>query len=583
MRLTILKYSNKLFFKLARRVIMVSAALLLLTILSFECLRFLDEKKTMEAKLTELMQTYSLLLSQPLSEGDERSIHLLTAGLIVDTDVQAFVIRDNRGRVIDAYGLDDQLSRATGLGAPAIPPWQANSGILGRVNFQAVASIQHATTSGSVVIGELGLRLSPQRIYTLLITDLTMALVLLGVISTVVLFTTRSAYIFFIGGRLNALLADIRRVERSADHQPVLAGGVEDELAFVIEAYNEAHRGRLASQQKVLEYQDSLEQQVADRTRALKRELEEHGVTSRQLFFEKQRVDVTLNSIKDAVFNIDGSGRVVLANPACEQLLGTELLECLGRNILDLLPHEDSDSLSLVQDIQGFIANGDMPHKTHEIYLRPKSGELINAEVTLVPFVDDEHSASGMAVFIRDVTLQSQITEQLTYEARHDPLTGLVNRREFERRLASLNSGFGDNDEQHVLCFLDLDFFKIVNDSAGHQAGDQVLKDIAEGLSYLLRTSDTLARFGGDEFGLLLTACDVDNALRICEAMRAFVASYRFASGGVDFIFGVSIGVVSFEPGAQSSKFVLNRADEACYAAKAEGRNRVCLSSAEQA
>ena len=579
----ILKYSNKLFFKLARRVIVVSAALVLLTILSFESLRFLGEKKAMEAKHEELIQTYSLLLSQPLSEGDERSIQLLSAGLIVDTDVQAFVIRDHRGRVVDAYGLEDPLPRAAGSGVLAILPLQLIRGVLGPLNFAGVASIRHATAEGTAVIGELELRLSPQRIYTLLISDLSMALILLGLIATVVLVTTRSAYIFFIGGRLNALLADIRRVAGSADHQSVFSGGVEDELACVIEAYNEAHSGRLASQQKVREYQDSLEQQVADRTLDLERELEEHGLTSRQLFFEKQRVDVTLNSIKDAVFNIDGSGRVVLANPACEQLLEIELLECLGRNILDLLPHEDSDSLSLVQDIQGFIASGEMPHKTHEIYLRPKSGELINAEVTLVPFVDDGQSASGMAVFIRDVTLQSQITEQLTYEARHDPLTGLVNRREFERRLASLNSGFDDSDERHVLCFLDLDFFKIVNDSAGHQAGDQVLKDIAEGLSHLLRTSDTLARFGGDEFGLLLTACDVDNALRICEAMRAFVASYRFASGGVDFIFGVSIGVVSFAPGAQSSKFVLKRADEACYAAKAEGRNRVCLSSAERA
>jgi len=114
-----------------------------------------------------------------------------------------------------------------------------------------------------------------------------------------------------------------------------------------------------------------------------------------------------------------------------------------------------------------------------------------------------------------------------------------------------------------------------VNDTAGHQAGDQVLKDIATGLSSLLRTSDTLTRFGGDEFGLILADCDMANASRICEKLRAFVASYRFASAGVDFIFGISIGVVRVDPGAFSSKELLSLADQACDAAKADGRKKV--------
>ncbi len=545
------------------------------SISGFEYLRFLDEKQAMEDKLFELSQTYALLLSAPLSAGDEDAVRLITAGLMVDADVEAFVVRDQRYRVVDAYGDEGQ--------ALTLQTRQAALAPLSGLNFLKRESIRHSGAGGTLLTGELELRLSPQRIYTLLITDLSMALILLGLITLVVLLTTRSAYQVFIGTRLNFLLADIRGVENKLEHQPVASGESRDELALVIDAYNSAHRSRLAYQRKIEEYQHNLEQQISDRTLDLKRELDEHAITSQHLFFEKQRVDVTLNSIKDAVFNIDGDGRVVLANPACEQLLGIELLECLGRNILDLLPHENSDKLSLVEDIKDFIATGHTPHKTHEIYLRSTSQAPINAEVTLVPFADDEHESMGMAVFIRDVTLQYQITEKLTYEASHDPLTGLVNRREFERRLAGLNSSFASKDERHVLCFLDLDFFKVVNDSAGHQAGDQVLKEIADGLSQLLRTADTLARFGGDEFGLLLAACDIDNALGICETMRTFVANYRFASGGVDFIFGVSIGVVSFVPGVETSKSVLQQADKACYAAKAEGRDRVSLSSIEPA
>ena len=352
---------------MARRVIIVSAVLLFVAISSFEYLRFLDEKQAMEDKLHELSQTYALLLSAPLQLGDESAIRLITAGLMIDTDVEAFVIRDRQRRVIDAYGLSGTPVLDAGH-ARLSHPRQTALGSLTHLSFRKVEGIQYADVSGTVPIGELELHLSPLRIYTLLLTDLAMAVILLGLITIVVLLTTRSAYQVFIGTRLNLLLADIRRVENNRGHQPVASGACSDELALVIEAYNGAHRGRLASQQKIREYQDNLEQQIVDRTLDLKRELDEHAVTSRHLFFEKQRVDVTLNSIKDAVFNIDGDGRVVLANPACEQLLGIELLECLGRNILDLLPHEDSDSLSLVADIQDFIATGHSPHKTHEIY-----------------------------------------------------------------------------------------------------------------------------------------------------------------------------------------------------------------------
>ena len=578
-----MKYTDKLFFKLSRRVILVSALLFVVIFTAFEGLRYLDQRDRMQAKLRELAATYSLLLSDSLYEGDLSTVRLISAGLMIDRDVDAFVIRDRNHRVIDSFGRINipEITgdrRSTRLKELRVGGDEMASSGLG---FHVLTSIEHADVEGTVVIGELELQLSPQRIYSRLITDFSMSMILIGLFATVVFITTRSAYRVFIGRPLDLLLGDIRRVEDSLPHQPVSSLNSNDELGLVIDAYNGAHRRQRLSQQKIKHYQDSLEQQVADRTVDLERELQEHALTSSQLFLEKQRVDVTLNSIKDAVFNIDKKGHVVLANPACEQLLGIEVLDCLGKSIFDLLPHEDIDNLSLVQDIQAFIDSGHSPHKAHEIYLRSQSDQIINAEVTLLPFVDSEQSSPGMAIFIRDVTLQHQITEKLTYEAKHDPLTGLINRREFERRLSSCNSAPVDNNVQHVLCFLDLDYFKVVNDTAGHQAGDQVLNDLATGLSGLLRTSDILARLGGDEFGLILAACDMANASKICENLRAFVASYRFASAGVDFIFGVSIGVVRFEPGAFTSKELLNLADQSCYAAKADGRNKVCFYSAE--
>ncbi len=570
-----MKYTDKIFFKLARRVIVVSTLLFVTIVAGFEVIRYLDQRDRMAANLRELAATYSLLLSEPLYENNLRTVRLISAGLMIDSDVEAFVIRDKDHRVIDAFGqMNVPTVAGEGRSAGLVRRGVADSSNL---YFHTVTSIRHADAEGTVVIGELELQLSPRRIYTHLIADFGMSMILIGLFAATVLITMRSAYSRFIDKRLSLLLDDIRRVDSSLPHRPVPAGGARDELSLVIDTYNKAYRRQQVSQQEIQHHQDNLEQQVADRTLDLERELEEHAITSRQLFFEKQRVDVTLNSIKDAVFYIDNKGHVLLANPACEQLLGTEVLDCLGRNIFDLLPHEDIDNFSLVQDIQAFIDTGHSPHKTHEIYLRSKTDQVINAEVTLQPFVDSEQSSPGMAIFIRDVTLQHQITEKLTYEAKHDPLTGLINRREFERRLSSFNSAPAENNEQHVLCFLDLDYFKVVNDTAGHQAGDQVLKDIAKGLSNLLRTSDTLARFGGDEFGVILATCDMANANRICESFRAFVASYRFTSGSVDFIFGISIGAVRFEPGTFTSKELLSLADQACYSAKAQGRNKVCF------
>ena len=170
-----------------------------------------------------------------------------------------------------------------------------------------------------------------------------------------------------------------------------------------------------------------------------------------------------------------------------------------------------------------------------------------------------------------------QATAQLSYQASHDMLTGLINRREFEVRLERALSSAQHQGREHALCYMDLDQFKIVNDSCGHGAGDELLRQLTLHLQQEVRERDTLARLGGDEFGLLLENCPQDKALELAETMRSTVQNFRFSMGEKNFMVGVSIGIVVINHESDNVVSLLTAADAACYAAKDLGRNRVHL------
>ncbi len=174
-----------------------------------------------------------------------------------------------------------------------------------------------------------------------------------------------------------------------------------------------------------------------------------------------------------------------------------------------------------------------------------------------------------------DVTNAYQLSEQLAYQASHDTLTGLVNRNEFESRLCRALDSAHLGEAEHALCYLDLDQFKIVNDTCGHVAGDELLRQLAQVLRARVRNQDTLARLGGDEFGVLMERCPVEHAHSVADALRQSVEDFRFHWEGKVFAVGVSIGLVPVVQSSHDASSVLRAADTACYAAKDEGRNRV--------
>jgi diguanylate cyclase (GGDEF)-like protein len=214
------------------------------------------------------------------------------------------------------------------------------------------------------------------------------------------------------------------------------------------------------------------------------------------------------------------------------------------------------------------------------LLLSRNSGSERSIELTASPIRNSSQELVGAVVMLHDITELRGLARQMSYQATHDALTGLANRREFERRLEeSIDSGHR-GDGQHVLCYLDLDHFKLVNDTSGHVAGDSMLREVAKLLRDAVRDSDTVGRLGGDEFGLLLIGCPLDKARQIADDLCRAVSDYRFVWKDKIFNIGVSVGLVEISRESGTLEELLAAADTACYVAKKQGSGRVAVYSA---
>jgi diguanylate cyclase (GGDEF)-like protein len=184
---------------------------------------------------------------------------------------------------------------------------------------------------------------------------------------------------------------------------------------------------------------------------------------------------------------------------------------------------------------------------------------------------DMQHVEADMRHRIQDAQAQ------LRYQARHDALTGLVNRQELERRLQQALQDVKQHRANHVFCYMDLDQFRVINDTCGHLAGDEMLRQISMILSQRIRAEDTFARLGGDEFGLLLSYCQVEKAIEIAAQLRQMVETFRFMHEGRLFQTGISIGIVEITTTLKDVGEITRHADAACYVAKDNGRNQIHL------
>jgi len=294
------------------------------------------------------------------------------------------------------------------------------------------------------------------------------------------------------------------------------------------------------------------------------------------LGIEKERAEVTLYSITDSVITVDIDERIVYMNPAGEKLLGCEKSKAVGlefKSVFNIVNENTGESIE--DSLHQSFLTGEIFHLPEHSSLINKDASVISIEASIAPMKAENGDLLGAVIVIQDVSPTRRLTKQLSYQASHDLLTGLYNRRKFEEFLEEILINVREDDRQHALFYIDLDNFKIVNDTCGHVAGDELLKQLPSLFNEVLRSGDIIARLGGDEFGVILQNCAIKQAANIADKIRQKIKDYRFIWDDKTFEIGVSIGVIGINEGNSDMAQVLSAADVACYAAKDSGRNRV--------
>lgn len=286
---------------------------------------------------------------------------------------------------------------------------------------------------------------------------------------------------------------------------------------------------------------------------------------------------VTLESVAEGVVTTDSAGKIDYINSAAEQLTGVVSADALGRRFSDLVSLVDENDRRRVADpVRACLARQQRIVMGGRTLMLPAVGDAeIAVEMTASPINNLAGETVGAVIVLRDVSEMRGLARQMTYQASHDPLTGLINRREFESRIDESLTIARSGEASHVLCYLDLDRFKVVNDTCGHAAGDNLLREVAGLIKDKVRDSDSVGRLGGDEFGMLLVGCPLKKARQIAEEVVQVINAYRFVWRDKIFALGVSIGLVEIGLESGGLEDLMSAADSACYIAKQNGRGQV--------
>jgi len=296
----------------------------------------------------------------------------------------------------------------------------------------------------------------------------------------------------------------------------------------------------------------------------------------------KRQAQYTLESISEGVITTDNTGRIDYMNLAAETLIGASRDDAAGHRVGELFTLvDDADRRPLGDPVERCLAMRRRVNMGRRAVMLSVDGEHEHSvEITASPIRGPSNSISGTVVVFHDVGEIRGLTQQMSYQATHDPLTGLINRREFERRLdEAMDSAHGE-EAVHMMFYMDLDRFKAVNDSCGHLAGDNMLREVAGLIKEQVRDSDFVGRLGGDEFGALLIGCPIEKARQIASDICVAIADYRFVWKDKIFNIGISIGLVEISHASGTLQDVMSAADSACYVAKQRGKGQVHVYSA---
>lgn len=306
-------------------------------------------------------------------------------------------------------------------------------------------------------------------------------------------------------------------------------------------------------------------------------DITDHVELAEALFEEKERLRVTLHSIGDAVISTDALARVTFMNPAAEQMTGWSAEEGMGRPLYQVFRLIDESGHAVPDPVETCLARMQPYYLDTDVILLARDGERRHIRDSAAPVRTASGEVIGAVLVFQDVTRDRTLQQALAHSATHDSLTGLPNRVAFERALLEACEQARRDGRRHVLCFMDLDRFKIVNDGAGHAAGDALLRDVANLLRRHSRGRDLVARLGGDEFAMLLRDCSVDDGVTIARQFIRAVAELRFTWDDKSYQIGASVGLTAVAGDGTRADELLSQADVACYTAKTAGRSQVSI------
>ena len=342
---------------------------------------------------------------------------------------------------------------------------------------------------------------------------------------------------------------------------------------------------RTRAEKDLIKHKDHLESLVEDRTHSLKKtvtaltgEVQYRKQIEDLLQQERDQAQVTLRSIADGVITADTQGYVEYMNPAAEKLTGWSPSKAIGKRLTEVFRARDVDQGEQELEFESCLSKGCQQQHSENTELTQRDGKILIVEHSVSMIVDEAGVKKGLVLVFHDNTETRNLAVKLSHQASHDALTGLINRRAFEYELYEVLKTSRTKDEKHAFLYIDLDQFKIVNDTCGHVAGDELLRQVAKLFQKITRKTDSFARLGGDEFGLLLRNCNVDKAREIGEEFLELLQGFRFGWEDRSFKIGASIGIALLDGQVESIQKIMSEADAACYLAKEKGRSRVQLS-----
>lgn len=302
----------------------------------------------------------------------------------------------------------------------------------------------------------------------------------------------------------------------------------------------------------------------------------ENEMAQEALYREKEKAEITLHSIADGVITVDMDNRIEYMNKVAEWLTGWKSREAYGKTLNQVFVTINADT----DEIEKQAFNDEWFDKrtngvSEDQWLRSSDGKKYVIKCSVAKIRSRSGDMVGKVIVFRDYTKEQELAMTMAHQAKHDQLTGLFNRREFESQLFISLEKSKREERQDVLCYIDLDQFKVVNDTCGHIAGDELLRQLTHILHANVRDSDVLARLGGDEFGLIIKGCSLNKAQEITSVLLNAIRDFRFVWEGKRFDIGASMGLVMIHEDIGSIHEVMSAADSACYMAKDKGRNRI--------